>query len=310
MQGPAKGECIHKHNRIPFLILKETQSSSLHGFSNVMGMLKFTDKLRNWIRAINHIDEIDIALSLLTSEDSKVMVDVGAHQGGSLRHFADAGWVVHAFEPDPRNMERLVEHWGGNSKIHLNACAVGALDAEKISFTISSNSYIGSLTAFDSSHVSGIEVPLTTLATYVEKHNIREIDFLKVDAEGHDLEVLRSLNWDALQPRLIMSEFEDCKLNKTNDEFKLMADFLVEKGYSLIVSEWKSIVSYEGPFSWRRYFPYPGKTPDKNGNGNILAVQSQSDFQRLRKLFARKSFNFHVVSKMREAYSWLKGSVK
>jgi len=287
-----------------------THSSILHGISNVIGMLKLINQLRDWIRAINHIDEVDIAFSLLTSGDSQVMVDVGAHQGGSLRRFADAGWVLHAFEPDPRNMERLVEDWGRNSKINLNACAVGACDSEKVSFTISSNTYIGSLSAFDSSHVSGIEVPLTTLATYVKKHNIRKIDFLKIDAEGHDLEVLRSLNWDALQPRLIMSEFEDCKRNKAKGGFTLMADFLVENGYSLIVSEWEPIVSYEGPFCWRQYFPYPEKEPDPNGNGNILAVRTKSDLRRLRRLFARRSFAFHFVGKMRAAYSWLRGSIK
>lgn len=272
-------------------------------------MSKLTNRIRTWVRAMNHVDEVDLAFDFLDNGHSQVMFDIGAHRGGSLNRFAVRGWHVHAFEPDPRNIEHLFERWKENPKIFLNACAVGALDAEKISFAISSNSYIGSLSAFDSSHVGGIEVPLTTLATYVKKRHIGKIDFLKVDAEGHDLEVLRSLNWDTLQPRLVVCEFEDRKRNKADAGFKPMADFLVEKGYSLIVSEWEPIVSYEGPFCWRRYFSYPLKTPDPKGNGNIMAVRSKSDFRRLRRLFARKAFAVYVIAKLRAAYSWLKGSV-
>ncbi|HXH72014.1 MAG TPA: FkbM family methyltransferase [Mariprofundaceae bacterium] len=59
----------------------------------------------------------------------------------------------------------------------------------------------------------------------------RQIDLLTVDAEGHDLEVLRSLSFDTYKPKLILVELH------TDGIDEVLASplhrFLAEKGYTL-----------------------------------------------------------------------------
>lgn len=53
------------------------------------------------------------------------------------------------------------------------------------------------------------EVPTLPLSTLLEQHlpkPVPQIDFLSVDAEGMDLEVLRSNDWQRWRPRLVVAE--------------------------------------------------------------------------------------------------------
>lgn len=53
-----------------------------------------------------------------------------------------------------------------------------------------------------------VSVETTTLSAVLERHLPagQRIDFLTVDAEGHDLEVLRSSDWDRFRPELVVVE--------------------------------------------------------------------------------------------------------
>jgi hypothetical protein len=56
-----------------------------------------------------------------------------------------------------------------------------------------------------------IPVPILPLATVLERHlpNGQEIDFMTVDVEGHDFEVLESNDWTRFRPKLIVVEDEE-----------------------------------------------------------------------------------------------------
>jgi FkbM family methyltransferase len=243
------------------------------------------------------------------SRASGVMIDVGAHQGGSFASFASAGWTIHAFEPDPRNQRALQAGWGSALNVHLNAVAVGIAEVEAVSFAVSSNSFIGSLTSFDDSHKDTISVPLRTLKSYCDERGLQHIDLLKVDAEGHDLDVLKGFPWECIQPRFVICEFEDRKQGTGKDGFKEMAQFLSKKGYSILVSEWDPVLSYHGPFCWKRFFIFPGDSPNPMGNGNLLAVRSDRDFRRLRLLAAFKTVTFRGSQGIRLFYRKLRGLI-
>lgn len=45
-----------------------------------------------------------------------------------------------------------------------------------------------------------------TLNDLCEKHNVKVVDFLKIDTEGHDLNVLRSIDLDSIDVRVIKIE--------------------------------------------------------------------------------------------------------
>ena len=52
-----------------------------------------------------------------------------------------------------------------------------------------------------------IQVPTVRLADYCRNQGITKVGFLKIDAEGHDFEVLESHDWAGVDTRLVMLEF-------------------------------------------------------------------------------------------------------
>lgn len=75
-------------------------------------------------------------------------------------------------------------------------------------------------------------IPRSLTSILEEYGSPKEIDILSVDAEEHDLNVLRSLDFDRFSPNLIIVEDEtfDFKAPESN----LIYDFLVKNDYDLI----------------------------------------------------------------------------
>ena len=51
-----------------------------------------------------------------------------------------------------------------------------------------------------------VKVPMITLAELCRKHGLREIDFLKVDVEGAEADVLKSGDWTTFRPKAVVVE--------------------------------------------------------------------------------------------------------
>jgi FkbM family methyltransferase len=51
-----------------------------------------------------------------------------------------------------------------------------------------------------------VKVPMITLAELCRKHSLGEIDFLKVDVEGAEADVLKSGDWKAFRPKVVVVE--------------------------------------------------------------------------------------------------------
>ncbi|SFT40747.1 methyltransferase, FkbM family [Algoriphagus locisalis] len=77
-----------------------------------------------------------------------------------------------------------------------------------------------------------IEVPLVTMKSIVQENNLLDgVDFLDVDVEGLDLEVLSSNDWELFRPKLVMVETEkSVEEDLSSDVYKLM----ISKDYSLL----------------------------------------------------------------------------
>lgn len=55
-------------------------------------------------------------------------------------------------------------------------------------------------------HIESIvKKPCITLDTLIDKHNITSIDYLKIDTEGHELNIIKSYSWK-IKPTLIKIE--------------------------------------------------------------------------------------------------------
>ena len=229
------------------------------------------------------ISEIDLVFGLFEGEhQSHVMIDVGAHWGGSLIKFARAGWSVHAFEPDPDQRRVLARNTADFPQVHIDPRAVSDVGGQEMTFYKSPVSTgISGMLAFHPSHYSSGTVTTVTLTEYLADVGIANVDFLKIDCEGYDLFVLQGFPWSKVQPAAIICEFEDRKTVAVGYNFHDMADYLRDCGYQIIVSEWYPIVEYGGTHRWRRYEPYPCDLLDKNAWGNLIAVHTEDNFKKL-----------------------------
>jgi FkbM family methyltransferase len=141
-------------------------------------------------------------------------IDVGAYDPVSCsitKHFYDKGWHGINIEPARASFDR-VQH-GRPRDINLN---VGISDQiGKLTFyefpkeaaglnSFSENDAKEHLKrgySFQTSHVD-----VTTLADVCSKYVNQTIDFMSVDVEGHEEQVLRGADWKQYRPRIIVIE--------------------------------------------------------------------------------------------------------
>lgn len=233
--------------------------------------------------------EADLIASYFDANPRRgVMIDVGAHFGESLLPYLRRGWVVHAFEPDARNRAELLRRVPPSTHLHLHDVAVSDQESDAVPFFASDESDgISSLSAFRPTHREVQRVNVSTLSRVLAAGVLSRVDYLKIDAEGHDLFVLRGFPWERLTPEVVVAEFEDGKTRSLGYDYQTLGQFLVDCGYLVFLSEWHPIVRYGGPHQWRRIRQYPCSLQDSRGWGNFVAVRTGSDLKGLHSYLGR-----------------------
>lgn len=235
-----------------------------------------------------HVDETKVVSHMLADRTgrSHVMLDVGAHFGTSASYFDKLQWSIHCFEPDAKNREKLLARFGDKENVIIDTRAVSDTPATGVSFFTSEESTgISGLLSFRESHVESAKVDITTLDLVTTDRAITTVDFLKIDVEGFDLSVLKGVPWHRLKPDVIEAEFEDAKTLKLGHNYRDICDYLVERGYTIYLSEWHPIIRYGIPHDWRRIVKYPDHVED-NSWGNLLAFRIDPGIEAVRRSFA------------------------
>jgi FkbM family methyltransferase len=143
--------------------------------------------------------------------------DVGANEGLFLEMIAlglaGVPFRVHAFEPSETAFEILRQKAGTRPEVILNNFALGREQGQAELFYEKTGSGLGSLYRRRLDHF-GIDfsqsqrVSVETLDQYCAQRGIQRIDLLKLDVEGHELEVLRGGQRMFSERRIGMVSFE------------------------------------------------------------------------------------------------------
>lgn len=72
-----------------------------------------------------------------------------------------------------------------------------------------------------------IEVPCTTIENLLTKHNILNIDIISIDTEGHDLIILKNLDIQKYNPKVIRIEY----INLSKEDQNIAIDLLEKNNY-------------------------------------------------------------------------------
>jgi FkbM family methyltransferase len=136
---------------------------------------------------LDDFEEQSFVLNVLRPGDT--VLDVGAHFGTYTVAMASRGATVHAFEPAPSArgvLQRNVSRNGFDTLVVVYGTAL----SDRIglaSFTASLDS--GNHLVREAS-AGSVTVPVQTLDTWAERHNLASLALVKIDAEGEDERIL------------------------------------------------------------------------------------------------------------------------
>ena len=238
--------------------------------------------------------------------DLGIEVDVGTGSGDTFEPFANIGWTIYGFEPDPLNRKVVMDIYKDKPNVSIDSRAISNKDEKGLPFFQSELSAgISGLSNFDPSHKQNITVDTTTLEIFCKEKSLDKIDYLKIDTEGFDLFVLQGFPWETVKkPTLLMCEFEDTKTIPLGYNFDDVVEFLEKHGYKVIVSEWFPAVKRGGPHKWKDFYTYGSSIPNSASWGNIIAVQGNENFELLNEIAVNVAKRWrigNVLSELRES---------
>lgn len=158
-------------------------------------------------------------------------IDVGAADGvtySNSYYFEKNGWHGICFEPNPQNYA-FAKLFRDNVKKIAISSKVG-----KQKFIVSNESADWSRLALNGqpkSNDSLITIETKSLDLIIKENNIKSVDLLSIDTEGTEIDVLDSLSFQKIQPKLIIVEY--LNLN-SEDNSKQIIRYFKRLPYELI----------------------------------------------------------------------------
>jgi FkbM family methyltransferase len=202
----------------------------------------------------------------------KLLIDIGAHKGESIELFSKNFNIkkIISFEASPitfkylkKKIEKNIKGYK-NTEIVLENIALGAEDKiiEFKQFNESSSSTIKvvdeesryykrkfRLINFLSNKKTyqKLKIKISRLKDYIEKNNIEKIDFMKIDTEGYEFEILLGLENKIKLVDLIMFEHHYDDMIKKNYTFHNIHELLIKNNFKKI---------YKSKMPFRKTFEY------------------------------------------------------
>jgi FkbM family methyltransferase len=157
-------------------------------------------------------------------------VEVGAndpHARSQTWHLEQAGWTGVLIEPQPDLARKLCDN--RKSRVFAVACSSPDNAGRNLPLHVA-----GPLSSLDLDQMAPgsipettIQVPIRTLDSVLEEAAApARFDFLSIDVEGHEIEVLRGFDISRWQPRLILLEDHVADLSKHR--------YLAAAGYRIV----------------------------------------------------------------------------
>lgn len=100
---------------------------------------------------------------------------------------------IHCFEPAIKTFEKLKENLGNNDNVFLWEWAISDVDGFSEIFVNFSTSGTNSLHKSVGFKGYSEKIQVTTPQKFIDLNNINYVNFVKIDVEGHDFNVLRGL---------------------------------------------------------------------------------------------------------------------
>jgi FkbM family methyltransferase len=191
----------------------------------------------------------------------KTVLDIGANEG-AFTAWALERWPeckIEAYEPVPNNAEIFALNHTGNSRVQFHLQAVSNSETLKIHMSATNS---GACSAYD----IGEQLPETVTVDCIHPGAISSAEFVKIDTEGCELEILQGLDLSATKAVVLeyhrdldcvpicslleakglkMFHFEKSCLNRGTMKFAI-------PGTRTVISQWRhdEVKQYDIPFDF------------------------------------------------------------
>jgi FkbM family methyltransferase len=169
------------------------------------------------------IDRLDAEVACcakLLQRPPRTVLDVGANRGdyssAVVARYPDCS--LHAFEPSPVNATLLRARFKGNSRVRIHEVALSDIEGEACLWADRPGSGLASLSERRLDHFGirlkeSVQVRTVRLDQFAKQADIREIDWVKLDVEGHELFVLQGMGSLLDSIALVQFEFGGCNID-------------------------------------------------------------------------------------------------
>lgn len=187
----------------------------------------------------------------------KTFIEIGTCDFDTCLPLIESGeWIGIMCEPAPtyfKNLENICKHIDNRDNLFLQNLAVtdykGSVSfAESKDTKVTDNLWQRGISSIVSDHHKGerlfdlegnknlinqiLDVPCTTLDDLIMQYDLDSIDYLKIDTEGHEMNILDSYTW-SIKPTII-------KLEHTHINDVYISSLLKDKGY-IVYTEQRDI---------------------------------------------------------------------
>ncbi len=229
-------------------------------------MIKFLTNIALFIFDHFHKRKIIYFLKKLNINSIDVFFDIGAHKGESIEFFSKYLKIkkIYSFEASLKNFKQLKKKYKNNSFLILENLALSSKKSKKIfnqcnetsSSTFSKintkSKYLKKKMKYlnvkkPDDFFEKITINTDTLDSYLAKKKIFTIDLIKMDTEGHELEILKGLKKNLRNIKTIVFEHHYDNMLKKNYTFSDINLFLKKNSF-------KKVFKIKMPF--RKSFEY------------------------------------------------------
>jgi FkbM family methyltransferase len=125
--------------------------------------------------------------------DGRIVIDVGAHLGDTVSELRSRfpRSKIHAFEPYPAFAQSLRERFAGDESVEIHELALSDRTGYLPLVTSDLNLSLTGPLKSSSLEATYLTVAIGTIDDFLAGQGIGSVGLLKIDAEGHDLAVLR-----------------------------------------------------------------------------------------------------------------------
>ena len=153
--------------------------------------------------------ESDLKRAFFSDTERGCFVEVGANQPENLSQTFDLeqrGWIGVLIEPQPHLAEELKRR--RSAKVYAEACSSRRNSGSRMTLYLAGghSSFNKKLNTADIKPHDTINVRVRTLDQILIDAEIPCIDFISIDVEGHELDVLDGFDLARWRPRLILIE--------------------------------------------------------------------------------------------------------